>query len=52
MEVERFLTSNPGEVVTLFIEDYVRASGGLTRLFNASGLSRYWKNYDLNNDLS
>lgn len=41
-EIESFLASNPSEIVTIFIEDYVKSSNGLTKLFNASGLSKYW----------
>ncbi|KAL6893710.1 hypothetical protein ACP4OV_007808 [Aristida adscensionis] len=40
-EVERFLSRNPGEVVTIFVEDYVEAPMGLTRVLNASGLTRF-----------
>ncbi|CAN6228116.1 unnamed protein product [Urochloa humidicola] len=40
-EVERFLTRNPAEVVTIFVEDYVESPMGLTRVLNASGLARY-----------
>lgn len=36
-----FLGANPSEIVTIFIEDYVRTPRGLTRIFNASGLSAY-----------
>ena len=40
-EIEAFLARNPSEVITIFIEDYVEAPMGLTRVFNASGLARY-----------
>ncbi|KQJ82641.1 hypothetical protein BRADI_5g10177v3 [Brachypodium distachyon] len=40
-EIEAFLAANPSEVVTIFIEDYVESPRGLTRVFNASGLTRY-----------
>ncbi|XP_066345147.1 PI-PLC X domain-containing protein At5g67130-like isoform X2 [Miscanthus floridulus] len=40
-EVERFLSRNPAEVVTIFVEDYVESPKGLTRVLNASGLARY-----------
>uniref|UniRef100_A0ACD5UPP6 Uncharacterized protein n=1 Tax=Avena sativa TaxID=4498 RepID=A0ACD5UPP6_AVESA len=40
-EIEVFLTANPSEVITIFIEDYVESPMGLTRVFNASGLTRY-----------
>ncbi|XP_042374284.1 PI-PLC X domain-containing protein At5g67130-like [Zingiber officinale] len=41
-EIQVFLEANPSEVVTIFIEDYVRSTNGLTRVFNASGLMTYW----------
>nr|CAD1838680.1 unnamed protein product [Ananas comosus var. bracteatus] len=40
-EIQAFLAANPSEVITIFIEDYT-APGGLTRVFNASGLMTYW----------
>ncbi|XP_051217355.2 PI-PLC X domain-containing protein At5g67130 [Lolium perenne] len=40
-EIEVFLARNPSEVITIFIEDYVESPKGLTRVFNASGLTRY-----------
>jgi len=40
-EVERFLSRNPAEVVTIFVEDYVESPKGLTGVLNASGLGRY-----------
>ncbi|XP_073025195.1 PI-PLC X domain-containing protein At5g67130-like [Primulina eburnea] len=41
-EVQLFLDSNPSEIVTIIIEDYVTSPKGLTNVFNASGLSKYW----------
>jgi len=41
-EIEAFLSANPSEIVTLILEDYVQAPNGLTKVFNASGLSKYW----------
>eukprot|EP00252_Welwitschia_mirabilis_P015761 TRINITY_DN3495_c0_g1_i3.p1 TRINITY_DN3495_c0_g1~~TRINITY_DN3495_c0_g1_i3.p1 ORF type:complete len:368 (-),score=46.55 TRINITY_DN3495_c0_g1_i3:277-1380(-) len=41
-EIESFLSSNPSEVVTIFIEDYVHAPKGLTRMFTDAGLMKYW----------
>lgn len=41
-EVEAFLAANPSEIVTIFIEDYVASPLGLTKVFNASGLSKYF----------
>ncbi|KAG8384366.1 hypothetical protein BUALT_Bualt04G0110600 [Buddleja alternifolia] len=40
-EIQTFLEGNPTEIVTIFVEDYVRTPQGLTRVFNASGLSQY-----------
>jgi hypothetical protein len=40
-EIQAFLEANPSEIVTIFIEDYVTSSQGLTKVFNASGLSTY-----------
>lgn len=41
-EIRVFLQANPTEVVTIFIEDYVASPRGLTKVFNSSGLSKYW----------
>ncbi|KAJ1389099.1 PLC-like phosphodiesterase, TIM beta/alpha-barrel domain superfamily [Sesbania bispinosa] len=41
-EIQSFLEANPSEIVTIFIEDYVTSSQGLSKVFNASGLSKYW----------
>lgn len=41
-EVESFLSSNPTEIVTIIIEDYVHTPKGLTKLFAAAGLDKYW----------
>ncbi|KAI3452011.1 hypothetical protein Pfo_008676 [Paulownia fortunei] len=40
-EIQAFLKENPTEIVTIFIEDYVTSAQGLTKVFNASGLSQY-----------
>lgn len=40
-EIQVFLEANPSEIVTIFIEDYVTSSKGLTNVFNAAGLSKY-----------
>lgn len=40
--IESFLTANPTEVVTLFLEDYVASANGLSNAFEAAGLKRYW----------
>ena len=41
-EVEAFLAANPSEIVTLILEDYVEFPNGLIKVFNASGLMKYW----------
>ncbi|KAJ6678405.1 PLC-LIKE PHOSPHODIESTERASES SUPERFAMILY PROTEIN [Salix viminalis] len=41
-EIETFLAANPSEIITIFIEDYVTSRQGLTKVFNASGLRKYW----------
>lgn len=41
-EMETFLTANPTEIITIFIEDYVTSAKGLTKLFTAAGLIKYW----------
>ncbi|KAK1433082.1 hypothetical protein QVD17_09988 [Tagetes erecta] len=41
-EVEAFLSSNPTEIVTIIIEDYVHTPKGLTNLFINAGLDKYW----------
>lgn len=41
-EIQVFLEQNTSEIVTIFIEDYVKSPQGLTKVFNASGLSKYW----------
>lgn len=40
-EIQKFLEENPSEIITIFIEDYVTSEDGLTKVFNASGLSKY-----------
>ncbi|PWZ25139.1 PI-PLC X domain-containing protein [Zea mays] len=40
-EIQTFLDANPSQVVTIFLEDYT-AVGSLPRVFNASGLTKYW----------
>ncbi|KAJ9562448.1 hypothetical protein OSB04_007608 [Centaurea solstitialis] len=40
-EVEAFLSSNPTEIVTIIIEDYVHTPRGLTKLFADAGLDKY-----------
>ncbi|KAK1300427.1 PI-PLC X domain-containing protein [Acorus calamus] len=41
-EIQSFLQSNPSEIITIFIEDYVSSPKGLTKVFNAAGLMKYW----------
>ncbi|XP_062091137.1 PI-PLC X domain-containing protein At5g67130-like [Humulus lupulus] len=41
-EVQTFLQSNPTEIVTIIIEDYVTSPKGLTKVFDAAGLRKYW----------
>uniref|UniRef100_A0ACD5WP23 Uncharacterized protein n=1 Tax=Avena sativa TaxID=4498 RepID=A0ACD5WP23_AVESA len=41
-EIEAFLSSHPTEVVTLILEDYVRSDHGLSKLFDSTGLTKYW----------
>ncbi|MFS7938157.1 putative PLC-like phosphodiesterase, TIM beta/alpha-barrel domain superfamily [Helianthus anomalus] len=41
-EVEAVLSSNPTEIVTIIIEDYVHTTKGLTKLFTDAGLDKYW----------
>ncbi|XP_020236637.1 PI-PLC X domain-containing protein At5g67130-like [Cajanus cajan] len=41
-DIQSFLEANPSEIVTIFIEDYVSSEGGLSKVFNDSGLKKYW----------
>ncbi|KAJ8763488.1 hypothetical protein K2173_002371 [Erythroxylum novogranatense] len=41
-EIQTFLEANPSEIVTIFIEDYVTSPNGLTKVFDAAGLRKYW----------
>ncbi|XP_038719487.1 PI-PLC X domain-containing protein At5g67130-like isoform X2 [Tripterygium wilfordii] len=41
-EIQVFLEANPSEIVTIFLEDYVTSPQGLSKVFNASGLNKYW----------
>uniref|UniRef100_A0A6N2LFL9 EGF-like domain-containing protein n=1 Tax=Salix viminalis TaxID=40686 RepID=A0A6N2LFL9_SALVM len=41
-EIEAFLSAHPAEIVTIILEDYVRAPNGLTRVFTDAGLMKYW----------
>ncbi|CAN8312156.1 unnamed protein product [Cochlearia groenlandica] len=37
-----FLTSNPSEIVTLILEDYVKTPNALTKVITDSGLKKFW----------
>ncbi|XP_024028962.1 PI-PLC X domain-containing protein At5g67130 isoform X2 [Morus notabilis] len=41
-EVQTFLESNPSEIITIIIEDYVTSPKGLSKVFDAAGLRKYW----------
>uniref|UniRef100_A0A1D1Z3S4 PI-PLC X domain-containing protein At5g67130 n=1 Tax=Anthurium amnicola TaxID=1678845 RepID=A0A1D1Z3S4_9ARAE len=41
-EIQTFLEANPAEIITIFIEDYVKTTQGLTKVFDAAGLRKYW----------
>ncbi|CAD6260527.1 unnamed protein product [Miscanthus lutarioriparius] len=41
-EVEAFLSENPTEIITIFIEDYVQSPMGLSKVFTAADLMKYW----------
>ncbi|XP_047311823.1 PI-PLC X domain-containing protein At5g67130-like [Impatiens glandulifera] len=41
-EIAAFMESNPSEIITLILEDYVKSPKGLTRVFKKAGLMKYW----------
>ncbi|XP_042506075.1 PI-PLC X domain-containing protein At5g67130-like [Macadamia integrifolia] len=41
-EIQAFLVANPSEIITIFIEDYVTSPKGLTKVFDAAGLNKFW----------
>ncbi|KAK9266203.1 hypothetical protein L1049_012536 [Liquidambar formosana] len=41
-EIQVFLEANPTEIVTIIIEDYVTSPKGLTKVFDAAGLRKFW----------
>ncbi|RAL40828.1 hypothetical protein DM860_008526 [Cuscuta australis] len=41
-QIEAFLSANPSEIITIILEDYVRAPSGLTKVFTDAGLMKYW----------
>lgn len=36
------MAANPSEIVTLFLEDYVKSPNALTKVFTDSGLKKFW----------
>lgn len=40
-EVKDFMAQNPAEIVTIFIEDYVKTPNRLAKVFQNSGLDKY-----------
>ncbi|XP_021983174.1 PI-PLC X domain-containing protein At5g67130 [Helianthus annuus] len=40
-DIQKFLQANPSEIITIFIEDYVTSPRGLTKVFDAAGLTKY-----------
>ncbi|XP_074286308.1 PI-PLC X domain-containing protein At5g67130-like [Silene latifolia] len=41
-EIQSFLDTNPSDIITIIIEDYVTAPKGLTKVFDAAGLRKFW----------
>ncbi|KAF3788279.1 PI-PLC X domain-containing protein [Nymphaea thermarum] len=41
-EIESFMSANPSEIITLILEDYVHTPNALRKVFNDSGLSKFW----------
>ncbi|OVA15842.1 Phospholipase C [Macleaya cordata] len=41
-EIQVFLDANPSEIITIIIEDYVTSPQGLTKVFDAAGLRKFW----------
>ncbi|XP_019186640.1 PREDICTED: PI-PLC X domain-containing protein At5g67130-like [Ipomoea nil] len=41
-EIKLFLQTNPSEIVTIMIEDYVAKPNGITNVFRAAGLGPFW----------
>lgn len=41
-ELRVFLEANPTEIITVIIEDYVTSPNGLTKVFDAAGLRKFW----------
>ncbi|KAL0377618.1 UNVERIFIED_CONTAM: PI-PLC X domain-containing protein [Sesamum radiatum] len=40
-EIESFLRTNPSEIVTLFLQDYVQTPKGISKVLREAGLSKY-----------
>ncbi|XP_052179390.1 PI-PLC X domain-containing protein At5g67130-like [Diospyros lotus] len=41
-EIQLFLEADPSAIITIIIEDYVTSPRGLTRVFDAAGLRKFW----------
>ncbi|XP_022763388.1 PI-PLC X domain-containing protein At5g67130-like isoform X2 [Durio zibethinus] len=41
-EVQAFLEANPSVIATIIIEDYVTSPRGLSKVFDAAGLRKFW----------
>ncbi|KAI4342347.1 hypothetical protein MLD38_026985 [Melastoma candidum] len=41
-EIQTYLEANPVEIITVIIEDYVSSPKGLTKVFDAAGLRKFW----------
>ncbi|XP_057488137.1 PI-PLC X domain-containing protein At5g67130-like [Actinidia eriantha] len=41
-EIQVFLEANPSEIITIIIEDYVTSPKGLTKVFDAADLRKFW----------
>lgn len=40
--IEAFLRTNPTQIVTIILEDYVETPNGLSNVFRQAGLMKYW----------
>ncbi|XP_019057048.1 PREDICTED: PI-PLC X domain-containing protein At5g67130 [Tarenaya hassleriana] len=41
-EISAFLAANPSEIITVFLEDYVKTPNALIKVFTDSGLKKFW----------
>ncbi|KAK7836671.1 pi-plc x domain-containing protein [Quercus suber] len=41
-EIKIFLEANPSEIITIILEDHVTSTNGLTKVFDAAGLRKFW----------